>query len=262
MFCPECGNQLAEGQKYCDECGTKIPVRKVASVQQQQHYKEHHEQASQPPPAQDMYYLHTVNANTQDDAFYGYLNKYIQQTTTFTSVVSLLNGARPLRLMWIIFGAMCLILALFSSIGVVLVACLAFIPISQIVLSLLVAARGRKSYTTWGRYADIDDLACFLEEQLYSLNFTAWERGNPTVLGMTCHGLLVIKCIFNGKTYHQIVFDEAKPGSYRIESSKTTAKERLKHAGDINYSLLFKADYVTRPILEAATKYYFRYLAQ
>lgn len=242
MFCPECGNQLSDNQKFCDECGTKIPMKPKSKPVVQ----------DSPPIALP---------SDQSTAFYAYLDKYIRETTVFSSTLSLIEGAQPLRFKWIAISMVCVLAGLISGIGGLILAFLISIIISRLIIIALSIRRFRKTYTTWGRTADIDELVVFLENHLHRFGFTAWKRGNPTgALGIRIGDEYAIECLFNNKTYHHICFDINKPGKYRIEAVRATVKERLKDGGDRNHNVLYKSDYIVRPILEAATKYYFRYV--
>lgn len=244
MFCPECGNKLSENQKFCDECGTKIPIKQRSN-----------------PVVQDISPA-ALPAN-QSTSFHIYLDKYIRETTAFSSANSLVDGAQPLRLKWIVISVICTLLGVILGIGIMFLTFLVSILLSRLVVNVLLIVRLRKVYTTWGRTADFDELVVFLEDHLCRFNFTAWKRGNPIgALGMKIDDVYVIECLFNNKTYHRICFDLNKPGKYRIETTRATVKERLKDGGDRNPNVLYKSDYIVRPILEAATKYYFRYMAK
>ena len=239
MFCPRCGNEILENQKFCSECGNPIPVR-------------------QHTPAQP---VRQNSSNTNDSCISEYIDNYISKATTFTSASSLINGAQPLRFTWMIIAVLC-ILSLFviGPAGVIVGLLVSFIVI-RLTLLILMIARSSKKYSTMGCQINsdvLDDLAIFLENNLDPTFFTAWQRGNPVTLGILTADLLVIECLFNNKTYHRIVFDPYSSGTYKIETSRATVKERLKDGGDRNPRRLYRSDYVVRPILEAATKYYFQ----
>ena len=260
MFCPECGNQLSENQKFCDECGTKIPIKqpKNGNVQWEQRMHQEYEPCS---ASTEGYGNKTI---PQSGDVYAYMDKYIRETTAFSSAVSLIDGAQPLRNMWIILLILCFFIGSRAGLAGLAVTFLILFATSGMALSILLLIRHRKTYTTWGRSVNIDDLTSFLEKYLYCMNFTAWKRGNPyRIPGLTVKDQYVIACQFNNKTYHHICFDMTKPGNYRIETVRTTAKEGLKDVvANHYYHLLYKNDYIVRPILEAATKYYFRYMAE
>ena len=239
MFCPRCGNEVSENQKFCSECGNPIPVRKHTPAQ----------------PAQR-------NSNKADHSSLSkYIDKYISKANTFTSASSLIHGAKPMRFTWMIIGILCLLgFFVLGPTGVIFGLLVSFVVI-RLTLLILMITRSSKKYTTMGCQVNsdvLDDLAVFLENNLDSTYFTAWQRGKPVTLGILTADLLVIECLFNNKTYHRIVFDPDSSGTYKIETSRATAKERLKDGGDRNPRRLYQSDYVVRPILEAATKYYFR----
>lgn len=236
MYCPECGQLLSENQKFCSECGTQIPLKKPET----NHRKPEKSAASN---------------------FSAYIDKYISKETTFTSASSLINGARPLRFKWITTAASSLLGCITIGLGGIIIGFLVSIIAFRIILPILLIKRGSKKYQTFGKTIDIDDLAFFLERNLDSTYFTAWQRGTPSAFGLKNTGLLIVECLFNNKTYHRIIFDQDELSFYKIETSGVTAKERLKDGGDRNPNTLYKSDWIVRPILEAATKYYFRYVA-
>lgn len=241
MYCPTCGAELSETQKYCSECGTQIPLQKDT---QAKNVQQHANQKNYPN-------------------FSVYLDKYIRKATTFTSVASLINGAQPTKFKWLIISMLCLLGYMSLGIGGIIVGLLISFIIIRLTLLILLIVRCCKEYTSLGQVINVetlDNLAIFLENNLDSTHFTAWQRGKPVTFGVLTADLLVIECKFNNKTYHRIVFDPEAKGTYKIEASRATAKERLKDGGDTNPSSLYKSDYIVRPILEAATKYYFRYV--
>lgn len=239
MYCPECGTAINEGQKFCPECGTPIQKRKQI-------------QNAQVPFTQP----------DVDNRFISYLDKYIRNATTFTSAASLIEGARPLRFKWTIIGTVCALGLLFANVSGLILAFLLSLIAFRIILPLVSIKRNRKTYLTNGHTVDLDQLSVFLEDNLSHLPFTAWQRGYAAgPFGSSIGDWLVVVCLFQNKTYHRILFDKKKTGVYRIETVTATGKERLKDGGDHNPSLLYKSDCITRPILEAATKYYFRYVA-
>lgn len=206
MFCPECGNQLSENQKFCDECGTKIPIKQKSK-----------------PVVQDIPSI--APPPNQSAAFYAYLDKYIRETTAFSSTLSLIEGAQPLRFKWIAISLVCVFAGVISGIGGIIFAFMISVILSRLIVIALSIRRFRKTYTTWGRIAEIDELVVFLENHLHRFGFTAWKRGNPIgALGMRIDDEYVIECLFNNKTYHHICFDTNKPGKYRIEAVRSTVK--------------------------------------
>ena len=51
MFCEKCGNQIADGEKFCQQCGAPVPGQAPAPEQVQQAAQQAPEQAQQYAPA-------------------------------------------------------------------------------------------------------------------------------------------------------------------------------------------------------------------
>lgn len=239
MYCPECGTELAENQKFCSECGARIPIR-------------HSE------PKTDGVISKSVSSQNSDE-FVAYVNDQIRKYTTFTSIESLIEGAKPLRFKWISILAISGLGLLIGSIPGLVIGCLGSFLVFRVILLLLLAKRTQRKYPNGRRSIDIDDLAIFLEDNLSQFGFTSWQRGNPALFGIRDTDQLIIECLFRQKTYHHIVFDIRDMRNYRIETVRATAKERLKDGGDRNPNLLYKADCIARPILEASIQFYLRF---
>lgn len=239
MICPECGTELAESQKFCSECGARMPIRRT----------EPKKNVVIPNPA----------ASQSSEDFVSYLNDHIRKYTTFTSVEAFIVGAKPLRFKWIsILVITGLGLVIGSVPGLIfgfLVSILAF----RVVVLLLLAKRTQRKYPNGRQSIDVDDLAIFLEDNLTQFGFTSWQRGNPALFGIRNTDQLIIECLFREKTYHHIVFDIRNMRTYRIETVRATAKERLKDGGDRNPNSLYRGDCIARPILEASIQFYLRY---
>ena len=249
MYCPECGHPLTENQKFCSECGTKI-LQAITSTAPQLSSK------------------NPTETNVLDEAIQGlpdfsaYVDRYVSEVSTFTSVASLIQGAKPLRIKWITFVVLTILGFFVSGPLSFILAFLVTILAFRIILPLVLVKRCSRKYDTQGHAVNLDDLAFFLEKNLDANYFTAWERGTPSVLGMKKSGFLLVRCLFNQKTYHRVLFDQDDMSFYKIETSGVTCKERLKDGGDRNPNVMYKSDYVVRPILEAAMKYYFTYVAK
>lgn len=140
MYCPECGTAINEGQKFCSECGAPIQKREQM-------------QTAQMPFTQP----------NVDKRFISYLDKYIRNTTTFTSAASLIEGARPLRFKWIIIGTVCALGLLFANVPGLILAFLLSLIAFRIILPLVSIKRNRKTYLTNGHTVDLDQLSVFLE---------------------------------------------------------------------------------------------------
>ena len=249
MYCPECGQRLMKNQKFCSECGTKIPYINPSAVAQQSIQN-----------SAEAVVSNTVKQGLPD--FSTYVDRYVSEVSTFTSANSLIHGAKPLRIKWITFAALTVLGYFISGPLSFILAFLVTILAFRIILPLVLIKRCSRKYDTQGHTVDLDDLALFLEKNLDVNYFSAWERGTPSVMGMKKSGFLLVRCLFNQKTYHRVLFDQDDMSFYKIETSGVTAKERLKDGGDRNPNLMYKSDYVVRPILEAAMKYYFTYVAK
>lgn len=249
MYCPECGQLLEENQKFCSECGTKIPY------------------ASTNPTAQQSFHNPTETSVPNDIVqglpdFSAYVDRYVSEVSTFTSATSLIQGAKPLRIKWLAFIALTILGFFVSGPYSFILAFLVTIIAFRIIWPIVLIKRGSKKYDVQGHTVDLDDLARFLEKNLDANYFTAWERGTPSFLGMKKSGLLLVRCLFNKKTYHRVLFDQDDMSYYKIEVCGVSNKELFKDGGDRNPNLMYKSDYVVRPILEAAMKYYFTYVAK
>lgn len=69
MFCPYCGNTVADGAKFCPACGNQLAAQAQAQTQEQQSYNAQNDQYSQQPPQGQPY-----NQNPYGNAQYG--NQY------------------------------------------------------------------------------------------------------------------------------------------------------------------------------------------
>lgn len=238
MYCPECGAKLNTPSKYCPNCGALIPGTGN--------------------------YIHTeverAQINNIFPNFKEYLDKYISHVTVFTSAEAYLSDAKPLRWRWPVILFASLLSGCLINIGMALVVFLISFIIIRIICSVGIVKINAKKYAMCGKTISIDQLAQFLEKALSDLPFSGWKRGTPTVLLLGSTGQLAVECLFQNKTYHRIVFDPQKPDAYTIQVARATGKERLKDCSS-SPVLCYKNDFLTRPILEAAMKYYIRYVA-
>lgn len=249
MFCPECGTELMEQQRFCHNCGTALSP----DIWKMEYDEEPEVESFFPSPAKN-----TPDVGSGD--FRSYLNKYIRDTTTYSSAFSFLSGAAPLRFRWPITCLVCLLLSSFFNIGIGILGFIFSFIITRLICAVLVITRNRKQYPLYKKSLNIDDLASFLDENLCDYQFTAWRSGHPSFLGSVYSDCEIIECLFRDKTFHRIILDQKHAGSYRIVADRLTGRERLKDAGSHNPTLMFISDFLARPILEAAIKYYLRHL--
>lgn len=185
-----------------------------------------------------------------------YVDKVIKEKTTFIDAKSFLEGAKPLKKMWmVIFIAV--IVAFLLNPGMGILCAIAAIMVPTFVTTFLNLKMNAQKYVyDDSAKFDLDELCNFLKDNLKELPFTEWQRGNLSTFGVVSENIEIIEVCFKNKTYHRIIFDKSRKSEYQIQVSHASTKERVKRMSQGNV-LLYKNHYVVAPILNAAVECYF-----
>lgn len=231
-LCINCDTELGEDDLFCRNCGT---MQETTGVEQNDPTKM--------PNAPD---------------FAEYVDSRLREQTPFLDTLSFIEGAKPLKWRWpVTFAATVLGVVIDPFIGIAVF--MAALLLNIFVCSFLLTKRNQKKYSMNGKKVDCEELAVFLSKHLQGLPFSAWKRGNPAFLGIRNSKIEVVECMFKQKTYHRIIFDTKYEDTYQISTNDTSRKERIKNGGKTSSAVMYKADCIARPILEAAVEYYLQF---
>ena len=185
-----------------------------------------------------------------------YVDKIIKEKTTFIDAKSFMEGAKPLKIMWLIL-LLAVAVGLIINTGVGILCGLVAIVMPMFITTFLNVKQNAQKYSYDGSVElDLDELCKFLKDSLNDFPFTEWQRGNLSTFGVVSENIEIIEVCFKNKTYHRILFDKTRKGEYQIQVSHASTKERMKRMSHANV-LLYKSNYVVAPILNAAVEYYF-----